>query len=255
MRRRQKFVLASIILAIGLMATQLISLQWRPMSLFVFALMAYLLAAWSMFDNLDGVEWLTIVPLPSMYGLSVAAFYFLLPESWLARLVILAVFGTGMYALFLAGNIFTIAKVRTIGLLKAAHAALFFFSLIAALLAFNTMFSLGLLFVWNGLIAGAVAVLLSFPFYWSIRLEKNISNEVRAMTIRTGFAVGLLAAVLSFYPSSLWPLSLMLMSAMYSVMGMSQTALEERLYANTVKEYVAVFVGVMLVFFALMPWK
>lgn len=255
MRRRQKFVLASIILAIGLIGIQLIPLQWRAMSVFAFAVLAYVLTAWSMFDNLDGVEWLTIVPLPSLYGLAVASFYFLLPASWIARSVILAVFGTGMYALFLAGNIFTIAKVRSIQLLKAAQATLFFFSLIAALLAFNTLFSLGLLFFWNGLLAMVIALLLSFPFYWSVRLEKGISREVMALSIRTGIVLGLLATILSFFPASLWPLSLLLMTAMYSLMGMSQTALEEKLYANTVREYVAVFVGVALVFFAMMEWK
>jgi hypothetical protein len=255
MRRRQKFVLASILLALGLVAIQLVPLQWRPIALFIFALLAYILGAWSMFDNLDGVEWLTIVPLPSFYGLSVAAFYFLLPESWIARTVILGIFGLGMYALFLAGNIFTIAKVRSIQLLKAAQATLFFFCLIAALLAFNTMFSLGLRFYWNGLIAGAVSALLSFSFYWSIRLEQKLSHEVRALTIRTGTTIGLLAAIMSFFPANLWPLSLLLMTAMYTVLGLSQSALEEKLFTNTVREYAAVFIGVCVVFFAVMTWK
>ena len=255
MRRRQKFVLASIILALGLVGTQLVPLDWRPMSLFAFALMAYILAAWSMFDNLDGVEWLTIVPMPSFYGLSVAAFYFLLPESWWARTLILAIFALGMYALFLAGNIFTIAKVRSIQLLKAAQATLFFFCLIAALLAFNTLFSLGLWFVWNGLIAGVIATLLSYSFYWSIRLEKNLGREVRALTLRTGTTLGLLAAILSLFPANLWPVSLLLMTGMYTLMGLSQSVLEEKLFTNTIREYAAVFVGVTIVFFIVLPWK
>jgi len=255
MRRRQKFILVSFILALGLVGTQLVPLQWRPISLFLFAFLAYLLAAWSMFDNLDGVEWLTIVPMPSFYGLSVAAFYFLLPESWLARAFILGIFGTGMYALFLAGNIFTIARVRSIQLLKAAQAALFFFCLIAALLAFNTVFSLGLLFFWNGLICGFVAMLLSFSFYWSIRLERKLSREVTALTIRTGTTIGLLAAIVSFFPGHLWPISLLLMTAMYTVLGLSQSVLEEKMFTNTVREYAAVFVGVVIVFLAVLPWK
>lgn len=225
------------------------------MSLFLFALIAYVLAGWSMFDNLDGVEWLTVVPLPSFYGLSVAAFYFLLPESWLARLVILGIFGLGMYALFLAGNIFTIAKVRSIQLLKAAQAALFFFCLIAALLAFNTLFSLGLYFFWNGLMAAGIAMLLSYAFYWSIRLEKRISREVIALTLRTGTTIGLLAAILSFFPSNLWPVSLLLMTAMYTVLGLSQSSLEEKMFTNTVREYAAVIIGVAIVFFSVLPWK
>ena len=160
-----------------------------------------------------------------------------------------------MYALFLAGNIFTIAKVRSIQLLKAAQAALFFFCLIAALLAFNTLFSLGLLFVWNGIIAAVIAMLLSYSFYWSIRLENTLSREVRALTIRTGTTIGLLAAILSFFPANLWPVSLLLMTAMYTVLGLSQSSLEEKMFTNTVREYAAVFVGVTVVFFVVLPWK
>ena len=73
MRRRQKFVLASTLLSVCFIAVQYIPLEWRPLGLLVFAVAAYLLAAWSMFDNLDGVEWMTVVPLPALYALSCTA--------------------------------------------------------------------------------------------------------------------------------------------------------------------------------------
>jgi hypothetical protein len=255
MRRRQKFVLASVLLSISFVVVQYIPLDWRPLGLLVFALAAYLMAAWSMFDNLDGVEWLTVVPLPAMYALAVSAFYFLLPEHWLARGVIIGLFGLGMYALFLAGNIFTIAKFRTIQLLRAAQAVLFFFSLIAALLVYNTVFSLGLWFLWNGLLAGIATTLLCFSFFWSVRLEQRLSREVWALTFRTGIIIGFLSMVLSFFPSSLWPTSLLLMTAMYVLLGLGQSALEQRLFTNTVREYLAVLLGVFAMYLILLPWK
>jgi hypothetical protein len=254
-RRREKFVLASVILSVFLMLVQYIPLEWRPLALLGFALLAYLLAGWSMFENLDGIEWLTIVPLPALYALAVSSFYFLLPSNWIARIGILALFGLGMYALFLAGNIFSIAKFRTIQLLRAAQAVLFLFCLIAALLAFNTVFSLGLFFVLNGLICGVIALLLSFSFFWSIRLEKKLSGEVRALTFRTAVAVGFLAAALSFFPGKLWPTSLFLMTAMYALLGLGQSSLEQRLFTNTLREYLGVLASVVVMFFVLMPWK
>lgn len=255
MRRRQKFVLASVLLSVSFVAIQYIPLDWRPLGLLVFALAAYLLAAWSMFDNLDGVEWLTVVPLPALYALSVSGFYFLLPEWWLARAVIIGLFGLGMYALFLAGNIFTIAKFRTIQLLRAAQAVLFFFSLIAALLVYNTVFSLGLWFLWNGLLSGLATTLLCFSFFWSVRLEQRLSREVWALTFRTGIIIGFLSMVISFFPSSLWPTSLLLMTAMYVLLGLGQSALEQRLFTNTVREYLAVLLGVFVMYLFLLPWK
>lgn len=255
MRRRQKFVLASLLLSVCFMAVQYIPLEWRPLGLLVFAIVAYLLAAWSMFDNLDGVEWMTVVPLPALYALAVSGFYFLLPSSWVARAVIIALFGLGMYALFLAGNIFTIAKFRTIQLLRAAQAVLFFFSLIAALLVYNTIFSFGFWFPINGFLTGIATTLLCFSFFWSIRLEQRLSREVWALTFRTGVAVGFLAMILSFFPSNLWPTSLLLMTAMYVLLGLGQSALEQRLFTNTLREYLAVLVGVLLMYFFMLPWK
>ena len=117
------------------------------------------------------------------------------------------------------------------------------------------MFSLGLWFVWNGLIAGVIATLLSYSFYWSIRLEKKLGREVRALTLRTGTTLGLLAAILSLFPANLWPVSLLLMTGMYTLMGLSQSVLEEKLFTNTIREYAAVFVGVTIVFFIVLPWK
>lgn len=255
MRRREKSVLSSFVLSFGLLLLQLIPLEWRPLGMVLFAVVTYLVTAWVLFDNLDGVEWLTIVPLPAFYSLSISSFYFLLPESIWAQAGILILFGLGMYALLLAGNIFTIAKVRTIQLLRAAQSVIFFFCLIAALLAYNTVFSLGLWFVWIGIAVAIISVLLSFSFYWSIRLEKRLSREVMALTARTGFTLGFLAMVISFLPGNLWPTSLLLMGAMYTMLGLGQSALEERLFTNTVREYVGVFVGVVVMYFVLLPWK
>jgi hypothetical protein len=255
MRRREKSFLTSILLSFGLVLLQLVPLEWRPLGLVAFAVLAYLVTAWTLFDNLDGVEWLTIVPLPALYSLAVSSFYFLLPESLIARVAILGVFGLGMYALLLAGNIFSIAKTRTIQLLRAAQAVLFFFCLIAALLLFNTLFSLGLWFVWNGIAALLVGIFFSFSFYWSIRLEQRLSREVLALTARTGLTMSFLAMILSFLPGSLWPTSLLLMTALYVLLGMGQSALEQRLFTNTVREYVGVLGSVVFMYFVFFTWK
>lgn len=255
MRRREKSVLTSTILSIAFLLMQYVPLEWRPLALIVFAVFTYVLVGWTLFKNLDGIEWLTVVPMPALYALTVSAFYFLLPDGWLIQFAILGLFGLGMYALLLAGNIFTIAKVRTIQLLRAAQAVLFFFCLIAALLAYNTLFSLGLLFIWNGLISGALAVLLSFSFYWSIRLEKRLSGEVLALTARTGVLLAGAAMVLSFFPGNLWPTSLLLMTCLYVLLGMGQSTLEQRLFTNTMREYVGVLVAVLVMYFVMLPWK
>lgn len=255
MRRREKSFLTAAGLSVGFVAQQFIPLEWRPLALVIFSVITYILTSWTLYENLDGVEWLTIVPFPAMYALAVSGFYFLLPESWIAQVIITIVFGLGMYALLLAGNIFTIAKVRTIQLLRAAQAVLFLFSLIAALLAFNTLFSLSLWFVWNGIAAGLMAGALSLPIFWSVQLEKRLSREVLALVARTTFWIGSLAAILSFFPGELWPTSLFLMTVLYSVLGLGQSGLEQRLFTNTIREYLGVIVAVFVTFCVLLAWK
>lgn len=255
MRRREKSVLVSAVLSVGFVAQQYIPLEWRPLALVIFAVITYIFTAWTLYENLDGVEWVTIVPSPALYAMTVSGFYFLLPSSWIARVGITVLFGLGMYALLLAGNIFSIAKVRTIQLLRAAQTVMFLFSLIAAMLAFNTLFSLSLWFGWNGLAAAVITALLSMPFFWSIRLEKRLSREVLALTVRSMIWVGGLAAVLSFFPGNLWPTSLFLMTALYCALGLGQSGLEQRLFTNTVREYLGVLIAVLVMFLVLLPWK
>lgn len=255
MRRREKSVLTATVLSVGFVAQQYVPLEWRPLALIALAIFTYILTAWTLYENLDSVEWLTVVPFPALYTVAVAAFYFLLPASLIAQVGITLFFGLGMYALLLAGNIFSIAKVRTIQLLRAAQAVEFLFCLIAALLAFNTLFSLSLWFVLNGVIAGVIAGALSLPFFWCIRLEKRLSREVLALTARTMLVVGGLAAVLSFFPGNLWPTSLFLMTVLYSALGLGQSGLEQRLFTNTVREYLGVVVAVFATYCLLLPWK
>lgn len=255
MRIRAKFVLVSIILAVIFMALPLSPLAWRPLAIAGFALVAYVLTAWALWESLDGIEWVTIVPLPALFGSAVAVFYFLLPSALLTRLLIVGIFGLGMYALLLASNIFTIARQRSIQLLRAAQAALFLFVLLASVMAYNTILSFGWQFFISSPLVGLTTFLLVLPFFWTIKLERQVSLVVRGLAVRTALTLIAATAALSFLPGELWPRSLLLMTVLYVWLGFGQAIIEERLFANTVREYLAVAIAVGLVFLAIMPWR
>jgi len=126
MRRREKFVIISILLSLGLALIQLIDLDYRYLAVAALGGLSYLLSLWALKDDLQPVEALTIVPFPSLYAVSVALFYFLLPENIVSRVSILILFGVGMYALFLVSNIYSVSKGRTIQLVHAAHAIVYY---------------------------------------------------------------------------------------------------------------------------------
>lgn len=255
MRRREKFVISSIILAFGLLVLQYIPLEFRLLGVVIFFFISYLVSAWALFEDLSGVEWLTIVPLPSFYAFSVALFYYLLPESILSRILILVLFGVGMYALYLTANIYSVAKVRTIQLLRAAQTIGLFFSLLMSVLMTNTIFSFHLPFYLNGLFVALAHFPLFLIGYWSIKLSPTVEKNVWFITAASAILVGQFAVAFSFFPLTIWSASLLVTAVTYILLGLFYSHLQERLFKNTVGEFIIFSLFVSAAFFLLVQWK
>lgn len=255
MRRREKFVLAAAGLSVGLFLVQYVGVEWRYWALGLFMLATYAVSAWALFDDLQPHEWWTILPFPALYAGSVSLFYFLLPSAPLTRVLILALFGGGMYALFLTSNIFSVAKGRTIQLLYAAHAVGLFFTLFTSMLFTNAIFSLRLPFYWNALVLGVAHFPLILMSLWSVKLEPMISSLVWNFTLLLSLVLIEAVIIFSFLPLPAWHAALFTMGLLYIGLGVLQSQIRERLFQNTTNEYslVAVFLG--LIFMILFPWK
>lgn len=149
-----------------------------------------------------------------------------------------------MYATYLTCNIFSVAAVRTIQLVRAAHAVGFLLSLVTLLLFYNTIFSLKLHFWWNGLMTGVVTFPLMLSALWSVKLDERIPKD---MWMQAGLmAIGVLevAIAISFLPLTVWVASIFLVTVVYVGLGLLQHEISERLFPQTMQEYlfVAVFV-------------
>lgn len=250
MRRREKFILASVVLTLCLLGLQYISLELRYYAIAVFVLFTYIASTWALSDDLQIHERVTVVPLPALYAGAVALFNFLLPENIISQTTILALFGIGMYAIFLTSNIFSVAKGRTIQLLHAAHAIGSIFGVLISLLLSNTIFSLKLPFYLNGLLIGLVHFPLVFMLTWSVKLEDKISKELINFSLILSLVLVELAVILSFFPMTVWYSSLFIMSFFYIGVGLMQSFVKGRLFLRTFVEYslVAAFVGLMFLF-------
>lgn len=255
MRRREKFVIASIILSVGLWSLQLVQLEFRYYAVAVFALVTYFVSAWSLSDDLQRFEWLTIIPFPTLYASAVALFYFLLPEGFISRLFTLGLFGIGMYALYLTSNIFSVAKGRTIQLVHAAHAVALLFILVTSLLLTNTIFSLKLPFYWNGLLIGLSHLPLIGISIWSVNLEQHVTRQVMFLTALLTLIVVEFAVVLSLFPLSVWNASLLIMAFLYIGLGLFHNYERGILFKNTLTEYSLVAGFTFVLFFFLVSWK
>lgn len=255
MRRREKFVIASVVLSIFLLFVQYTSLDWRYWVVGAFMVLTYFISSWTLSDDLQRHERLTIVPLPALYAGAVGLFYFLLPANILSRVFVLVLFGIGMYALFLTSNIYSVAKGRTIQLLHAAHAIGFLFTLLTSLLFANTIFSLKLPFYINGLLIGLTHFPLIFMSLWSVKLETHIKRELYMLTTLVTLLLLEFAVILSFIPHSVWYQALFVMSLLYLGVSILRSFLAERLFINAVTEYSLVGVFVFALFLLVFPTK
>lgn len=255
MRRREKFVIASSLLTLGVLIVQYVPLDYRYLAVLIMTALSYLVSGWALSDDLQRHEWLTIVPFPSLYAAAVNLFYFLLPESALSRVFIMVMFGIGMYALFLTSNIYSVAKGRTIQLLHAAHAIGLLFTLLTSLLFTNTIFSLKWPFYLNTLAIGAVHVPLILMSLWSIELETRINKRLIGLTALLTVLIMELGLALSFYPLSVWNNALFIMAFVYVSLGILHNYLRGRLFSRTLTEYSLVAGFICLVFIVLFPLK
>jgi len=255
MRRREKFVLAAALLSLGLLVIQYFGVEWRYWAFIAFVIITYFVSAWALSDDLQIHEWLTILPFPALYAGSVSLFYFLLPSAFLTRILILILFGGGMYGLFLTSNIFSVAKGRTIQLLYAAHAVGLFFTLFTSMLFTNAIFSFKMPFYLNAVLIGLVHFPLVLMSLWSIKLEPLISRSVWYFSFLLTILLTELVILLSLIPLPAWHAALFIMGVLYIGLGVLQSQIRERLFQNTANEYslVAIFLGV--IFLILFPWK
>jgi hypothetical protein len=255
MRKREKFIISSLLLALGLIATQLLSVELRPLAIILFFLASYLISGWALAKELNGIEWLTIVPFPALYALSVSLFYFLLPSNLFSRTAVIVLFGVGMYGLYLMSNIYAIGKVKTIQLLRAAYAVGSLFLLLMSLFFFNFIFSLGL----YGFINAFLVVLVSFPMLfcaiWSLELEQRITKRSIVIALLFSVILGEVAFAISLIPVGLWTASLFLTSLIYIGFGLIQHYFEGRLFAKTVREYATLGAFVTISLILLINWK
>ncbi|MBU1085026.1 MAG: hypothetical protein ABIJ43_06010 [Candidatus Beckwithbacteria bacterium] len=254
MTKRVKLVITSLVLTLGIFGVQLIDVEARYQAIGLLAGFAYGLSAWALFEDLKGVEWFTVLILPVMYSVSVALFYFLLPERILSKMLILTGFGVGMYALLLTENIFNVAAVRTIQLLRAAHAVGFLLTLVVAFFLWDTIFSFRLMPWWNALLVFITSLPLILSSLWSVNLEIKLSREVWSNSLGLSWGLFTLALAISFWPVTIIMASLFLVTGLYVSLGLLQYKLSGRLFLKTVKEYLWVGVAVFMITLFLTRW-
>src|SRR4030042_3506344 len=198
--KRQKFILTAGFLTVILITTQTVPESLRFQTIAVLALATLVLSIFSLWGELSGIKYFLLLLLPVYFVSGVTLFYFLLPVRWLTRLPFAFLFGISVYLLMLTANIYNVAAIRTIALLRAAHAVGLLFSLTSTFFLTHVFFSLHLSFY----LVACGAILIMGPLYlvglWAYELDDFISRRVFMYTLVFTMISAEMAFVLSFWP-------------------------------------------------------
>jgi hypothetical protein len=254
MSKRQKFILTSVILSLGMFFIQEIDITYRYLAIFMISGLGIGLSIWSLFEALVGISWITAVILPTFFTAGVGFFYFLLPQNLLARLLIAILYAIGIYALLLTENIFSVAAIRTIQLFRAAQAVGFILTLFTFFLMIDTIFSLGLTFYENLFLVS----IFSFPLFlqglWSIYLENNLNKRIIFFSIFIALAVAEIASILSFWPLTITIRAVAVTTYAYVLFGLIQAEFQDRLFKQTIWEYSGIGLIILIILMLTTQW-
>lgn len=251
--KRQEFVVMSLILTAGLILTQLIP-EYRYQMTIVLSFCTYIGSALVLRRDLKGIEFITLLTLPTLFTAAVTLFYFLLPTRWITRIPIATLYIFGMYALLLTENIYNVAAERSIALLRAAHTVGFLITLVTYFLLLSTIFALREnAFFTIGLVV-LVTTPLTFQILWAIELSEKASERLYHLTVVLTALFTQFAWVLAFWPVKTTIKALLLTTIFYSVTGLAQQYLVERMYKKTIIEFASVSVIVGIIFVITTNW-
>ena len=216
--------------------------------------MTLMLFVWSLREGLGFDMTLMTLVLPFFFTVSVGFFWFLLPKGIFTYIVAIAIYSISVYALFLTSNIYTVAAIRTIALLRAARGVGFVLTLFTFFLVFDAIVS----FRWPVYLSATLVAACSLPLfiqgYWIVNLEKVLRKDLLAMSVIASFIMGEIAVSLFFWPVTVVVGSLFLTVSVYVLLGLGQAKLEERLFAQTIREYLIIGVAVFAAMFFVTRW-
>lgn len=252
--KRQKIIITSVALTLGLLSTQLVDFNLRFRFIAGLGVISYILSLWSLWEGINRTKAWVLLILPVLFTVAVASFYFLLPVRWLTRLPVAFLFGLTFYLLLLSQNVFNVASIRTIPLYRAASTANFLFTLMSAFFIFNVIYAFNLSFIWNGLLVAAISFPLILQVVWTISMEDKVSASYWIQSFILSLVLGELALSFSFWPmpTTIW--SLALASGMYVLVGLTTQTLRGRAGRRVVWEYLGIGAVVLLVSFLLTSW-
>lgn len=246
--KRQKLIVSASLLGAMLLLSQSVPGPFKYLAISLFVMITIIFAIWCLKEDLDGVGFLTLITLPTCYSAAVGLSFFLLPDRWFIQLPVAILYSTGMYLILLTENVFNVAAIRTIELIRVAHAAGHLFTVVISFLLFNIIYSFHLDPFFHTVAIALVTAILILQNVWSIELKETIEPRVILYTILLTFAVAQIALILSLWPVGTTIGAIFLSLVINILLGVTREYFMRRLNGQVLLEFVAVSIIIILFF-------
>lgn len=234
--KRQRFIIAVIILSAGLFIAEYILGKSAISLVFVLSVLTVVFLYLSLKEDLKDNFSLQIFILPFFYSLAIGLFYLLVPVRFITRIGITSLYALGLYSLFLSENIFTVSSIRTIALLSGAKTVTLVLSLLSFFFLSNVVFSFHINIFVTLLLIFVYSFFIILQSIWTYTLEKNPLLDIFWVLSLT-FCLVEVAFFLWFIEASPTVLALFLSAIFYVLIGLTQAWFEKRLFRGVILEY------------------
>ncbi len=252
--KRFRFAIAVIFLTAAVFVSTLFTFDSAIYFIPTLAFMAYIATYFSVMEGIEKVEWFMLFLMPVAITVSFYLFYFLFPGRWLTRVPFILTFAPSIYAILLCSNIFNVGVEKSLQLYRAAFSVNFFYQSLIIFLIFNVIFSLRFNFILNSILVFAISFILGLQLFWTIRLKMQIEKEILLFAVFLSFALAQVSMVLSFVPLNISIFALFLTASYYSLSGLMYAYLDQRLFKETIREYLIVLGFVLLIVLLSLNW-
>lgn len=252
--KREKLIFTSLLLTTTTLVGGFVtSSEWYAL----FALTGFTCAALVVFsfkEDIAGLRYVLIPLFPVLFTLASQVILRIIPMHVGFTFFFAFLYGILMYLILLISNIFNISAVRTIPLIRAAHAASFFLNLVTT---FFLLFFLATLKT-NPFFLFAGAFLLTLPLtvylFWSFELAATLTRHVKMQALIVSFIVAQIAFVLGFWPISPLQYALFLTTVVYLCVGLLHQETVNLLRKRIFLEYAIVLSFALLILYITAKW-
>lgn len=250
LEKRQKFVIAVLVLSLGLFSAEFQFGKSGVVTALVMSLFTDLFLFWAIREDMKDRYSLNALILPFVFSIACGLFYFLTPARILSRIIFTGLFGFGLYSLYLSQNIFVVGSIRTIALLSGARIVSFVITLLSFFFLTNIVFTLHLWIIPTILIIAIYTYILIYQSIWTYVLQKSETTNIPLWVFAVTACLIETVLLLWFWPTGPTVLALFLTGFFYTLVGLSHVWFERRLFRGVLWEYV--WVGVVVFFILLL---